>query len=137
MQEDVFFKVVKVSLSYNYWALRKWRIKIGKFLFFLQKKSFFSAKEVHFDVPHALGVLGRTSVKRITPGPPRRFSEILGRRDILSFGNVKFLIHLNFFAYFAYFRLIKHTKPAKQTYFSLLNTLKPRRDRRTGAVAQW
>ena len=36
--EDVFFKVVQVSFFYNYWALRKWRIKIGNFLGFFSKK---------------------------------------------------------------------------------------------------
>ena len=59
--------------------------KIGKFLDFLRKKI------------------------AIAPGPSRRF---LGRRDFLSFGNVKFLINSKVFAYF---RLINHIKPAKHT----------------------
>ena len=32
----------------------------------------FFAKKVYFDVPHAIRVLGRTSVEPITPGPFRR-----------------------------------------------------------------
>ena len=47
--------MMKVSLSYDHWSLRKWRIKIGKFLGFFAKKRFFFRKKVYFDVPHAIG----------------------------------------------------------------------------------
>ena len=55
---------MKISLSYDHWSLRKWRIKIGKVMDFLREKSFFLRK--YFDVPHAIGVLGRT-FEPITP----------------------------------------------------------------------
>ena len=43
-QEDVFSKLMKISLTYDHWSLRKWRIKIEKILGFLQKTYFFCKK---------------------------------------------------------------------------------------------
>ena len=60
---------MKVSLSYDQWSLRNWRIKIGKCLGFLRNK-------VYLTYPMQLGVLGRTSVEPITPGRSWRFSKI-------------------------------------------------------------
>ena len=57
---------MKVSLSYDHWLLRKWRMKIGKVMDFLRQKSVFFLRK-YFDVPHAIGVLGRTFVEPITP----------------------------------------------------------------------
>ena len=78
-QKEVFFKVEKVSLSYNYfnyWALRKWRINIGLLVgYFAGKIVFFLQKRCILTYPMQLWVLGRNSVEPITPGPSRRCSE--------------------------------------------------------------
>ena len=86
------------------------------FGFFAKKIVFVFAKKAYFDVPHAKGVLGRTSVEPNTPGPSWSFSEIfrparffkLRKREV-SDKNKNFAD----FADFAYFRLINHIKPAK------------------------
>ena len=61
---------MKVSLSYDHWSLRKWRIKIGKLMDFLRQNFFLRKK--YFGVSHAIGVLGRTFVEPITPGLSQR-----------------------------------------------------------------
>ena len=63
---------MKVSLSYDHWSLRKWRIKSEKFMDFLRQKSFFFLRKKYFDVPHAIGVLGCTFVEPNTPGFSQR-----------------------------------------------------------------
>ena len=64
---------MKVSLSYDHGSLRKWLIKIGKFLvFYCEKKSVLRKKKCSLTYPMQLGVLGRTFVEPITPGPSRR-----------------------------------------------------------------
>ena len=60
---------MKVSLSYDHWSLRKWRIKVRMLLGFCEKRILTN--------PIQLGVLGRTSVEPITPGPSRR-DRVLG-----------------------------------------------------------
>ena len=84
---------------------RKWRLKVGKFLGFLRKK-------VYFDVRNANAIGGAWPYFRRThySWALGDFPRVLGRRDFLSFGNVKFLINLKVFALF---RLINHIKPAK------------------------
>ena len=59
----------KVSLSYDHWSLRKWRIKIENLWVFLR---IFLRRKYILTYPMQLGVLGCTSVEPITPGLSQR-----------------------------------------------------------------
>ena len=86
---------MKVSLSYDHWSLRKWRVKLENFWF------------------RQLGVLGRTSVEPIIPGLSRRFSEIFRPVRFFRLRKREVSDIFKIFAHFDYFRLINHIKPAK------------------------
>ena len=76
---------------------------------------FFAKKKCNLTYPMQLGVLGRTSVERITLGPSRSFPEIfrLGRFFKLRKREISVL---KLFPDFAVFRLINHIKPVKHSH---------------------
>ena len=128
---------MNVSLSYDYWSLRKGRKKSGNFWVFLRKKFSFFAKKVYFYVAHTIaGVWAHFRSTHYSWALSDIFGVFKAGAIFFSFGNVNFLINLKVFAYF---RLINELDTSWNLFFfaELLEASKRSyaRSRRAMAVA--